>query len=153
MVIKTLGITFLCFCILACFGCNTSPDPQYPASSLEPQSTYKFSDIPVPVGLKPMPQSSYSFQSAGVRVGVLQYRGKGNAEQVIAFYREQMPMYNWSLINVTEYGQRILNFERESESCIITLQPKGSSITVIISLGPKSSNLTKGKKAQKTLDK
>jgi hypothetical protein len=153
MILRAIGIAFLCFCILACFGCSTSFDSQSPVSSLEPQSTYKFSDIPVPIGLKPLPQSSYSFQSSGVRVGVLQYRGKGNAEQIIAFYKEQMPMYNWSLINITEYGQRLMNFERESESCIIALQPKGSSITVIISLGPKSSNLTKKQKSQKTLDK
>jgi hypothetical protein len=105
---------------------------------LEPQTIIKFSDIPVPVGLKNLPNQSYSFESSGVRVGVLKYQGKGNAEQVINFYKEQMAMYNWTLVNIIEYGQRLLNFERENESCIITIEPKGSSVIMTISLGPKS---------------
>jgi len=90
---------------------------------LEPQSILKFSDVPVPVGLKSLPQQSYSFESSGVRVGVLKYRGKNNPDQIVNFYKEQMPMYNWNLVNIVEYGQRMLNFERENETCIITLQP------------------------------
>lgn len=105
---------------------------------LEPQAILKFSDVPVPVGLKSLPQESYSFESSGVRVGVLKYRGKANADQVIIFYKEQMPLYNWNLVNIVEYGQRLINFERENETCIITLEPKGNNIALIISLGPKS---------------
>ncbi|TBR17024.1 hypothetical protein EPO66_03545, partial [bacterium] len=36
---------------------------------LEPSALVKFVDIPVPAGFKIMPQDSYSFESAGVRVG------------------------------------------------------------------------------------
>jgi len=110
---------------------------------LEPQASLKFIDLPVPVGLKPLPLESYSFENSGFRVGVLKYRGNAAAEDVVNFYKEQMRMYNWSLINAIEYGQILLNFERENESCIITLLPKGKSLTLIISLGPKSQNMPK----------
>jgi len=105
---------------------------------LEPQATLKFSDVPVPVGLKNLPAQSYSFESSGVRVGVLKYQGKNDPDQVVNFYKEQMAMYNWSLVNIIEYGLSLMNFERENETCIITMEPKGSNIILTISLGPKS---------------
>ena len=83
-------------------------------------------------------------------MAVLKYQGRVNIDQVINFYKEQMPMYNWSLINIIEYGQRLLNFERENETCIITIQVAGfwnEEALVTVSLGPKSQNLAKKAKA------
>ena len=141
-VVKLCSLLVACCLLTAVLtGCSTTSDTR-----IEPQTVIKFSDIPIPVGLKPLPQTSYSFESAGVRVAVLKYRGRTNIDQVINFYKEQMPMYNWNLINIVEYGQRLLNFEREDESCIITLQVAGfwnEEVLVIISVGPKSQNLTK----------
>jgi hypothetical protein len=141
-VVKLCSLLVACCLLTAVLtGCSTTSDTR-----IEPQTVIKFSDIPIPVGLKPLPQASYSFESAGVRVAVLKYLGRANIDQVINFYKEQMPMYNWNLINIVEYGQRLLNFEREDESCIITLQVAGfwnEEVLVIISVGPKSQNLTK----------
>ncbi|MDO8489653.1 MAG: hypothetical protein Q7S42_06070 [Candidatus Omnitrophota bacterium] len=151
-----MRFTKLIFLIFACYllssyliGCSTFSDNSKSTNPgmLEPQSILKFSDIPVPVGLKPLPEASYSFESSGVRVGVLKYQGKANAEQIINFYKEQMAMYNWNLVNIVEYGQRLMNFERENETCIITLEPKGNNIILTISLGPKSQTLTKRAKS------
>lgn len=105
---------------------------------LEPQAMLKFADVPVPVRFKLLWQDSYAFESGGVRMGVLKYQGKANPEQVVNFYKEQMPMYNWNLLNIVEYGERLMNFDRETETCIISLSPKGNSITMTISLGPKA---------------
>ena len=138
------------FCALAALliGCSTlSGSKDENSGVLEPQALLKFNDIPVPVGLKNLPQQSYSFESSGIRVGVLKYQGKSNPDQVITFYKEQMAMYNWNLVNIVEYGIRLMNFERESETCIITIEPKGNNVLLIISLGPKSQNLTKKAKA------
>jgi hypothetical protein len=107
---------------------------------LEPAAIFKFNDVPVPMGFRSLPQNSYFFESSGVRVGVLKYHGKkANADQVVNFYKEQMPMYNWTLLNIVEYGERLLNFERENESCIITISPKSSeNVYITIAVGPKS---------------
>ena len=130
------------YCLLAAAlsGCSTISDNRATTNPglLEPQAILKFNDIPVPVGLKSLPAQSYSFQSSGVRVGVLKYQGKNNPDQVVNFYKEQMPMFNWNLVNIVEYGQRLLNFERENETCIITLEQRGSAVILTISLGPKS---------------
>ena len=136
------------FLLAGCATYSTNKDSKSASSGmLEPQSILKFSDVPVPAGLKAIPLESYSFESSGVRVGVLKYQGKANPEQIVNFYKEQMPMYNWSLVNIVEYGQRLLNFERENESCIITMQPAswGNNI-VIISLGPKSQSVSRRSK-------
>ncbi len=122
-------------------GCATSN-----LNRLEPQTMLKFSDLPIPAGLKPLPHISYSFENAGVRVAVLKYQGRANIDQVINFYKEQMPMYNWNLINIIEYGQRLLNFERENETCIITVEVAGfwnEEALVTLSVGPKSQGLSK----------
>jgi hypothetical protein len=144
MKLKKLFFLSATFCILtiALMGCaslsgNSDAKSANPGV-LEPQAILKFSDVPVPVGLKSLPAQSYSFESSGVRVGVLKYQGKNNPDQVVNFYKEQMAMYNWNLVNIVEYGQKLMNFERENETCIITMEPKGSSMILIISLGPKS---------------
>jgi len=130
-------------------GCSTLSDNKGATnpSLLEPQAILKFSDIPIPAGLKRLPDQSYSFESSGVRVGVLKYRGKNNPDQIVNFYKEQMPMYNWNLVNIVEYGQRLLNFERDNETCIITMEPKWNSIILTVSLGPKSQSVPKKAKS------
>lgn len=128
---------FSIFWLLGCADFSKNDSMSKPASLLEPSATLKFSDVPVPAGFKLLPQDSYSFENSGVRVGVLKYHGKANPDQVISFYKEQMPMYNWNLLNLVEYGDRLMNFERENETCIINLLPKGNAISIIISLGPK----------------
>lgn len=125
-------------------GCATLSDNKGSTNpgALEPQAILKFTDVPVPVGLKSLPQQSYSFESSGVRVGVLKYQGKNNPDQIVNFYKEQMAMYNWNLVNIVEYDQRLMNFERGNETCIITMQPIDWGYTMLtISLGPKSQNL------------
>jgi hypothetical protein len=118
---------------------------------LEPQTAMKFADIPVPVGFKLLTQDSYIFESSGLRVGVLKYRGKADPDRVINFYKEQMAMFNWNLLNVVEYGQHLMNFDRENETCIVNLMPKGNNIAIVISLGPKSQDPAKRNKEKAPL--
>jgi len=136
------GIIFLlfAFCILHSFGCTMISKRDKAGGvpgMLEPQAISKFADIPVPMGFKLLPNESYAFESSGIRVGVLKYQGKADPDRVINFYREQMPMYNWSLLNVIEYGERLMNFDREGETCIIRLLSRGRTLYIVASVGPK----------------
>jgi len=143
---------FLLMIIFTLIGCAAVPKKDAPLtnpSMLEPAAMLKFADVPYPTGFKLLPQGSYVFESTGVRVGLLKYQGKANVDQVVNFYKEQMQMYNWNLLNVIEYGERLLNFDRELESCIVSLSPKGNNITVTISIGPKSQIARKAEKPVK----
>lgn len=137
LVIALLGYSVIA--LLGCVGTMNKKDKEITApAGLEPQAGVRFTDIPVPAGFKLLPEESYAFENTGIRVGLLKYQGKGNADQVLNFYKDQMPMYNWNLLNVIEYGQRLLNFEREQETCVITLLPKGGTVAITVSFGPKS---------------
>ncbi len=136
-----LAVALFASCSFGLYGCAgvSKRDPAAKEEALlEPQPEMKFSDIPTPVGFKFLPEGSYTFESEGVRVGVLRYQGKGDIEQVVNFYKAQMPLYNWNMLNAIEYGERLLNFEREQETCIVNLSPKGRNITITVSMGPKS---------------
>jgi hypothetical protein len=132
---------FLTIAIFVLIGCAAVPTKDASLSSpaiLEPSATLKFADIPYPTGFKLLPQGSYVFENAGIRVGLLKYQGKANVEQVLNFYKEQMLMYNWNLLNIIEYGERLMNFDRDQESCIIGILSKGNNVIITISVGPKS---------------
>ncbi|MFH1248189.1 MAG: hypothetical protein ABIG46_08935 [Candidatus Omnitrophota bacterium] len=134
----------LCLSLLVFLGCATTLDKSSMTKDgtlLEPGVMLKFTDIPVPAGFRQLTNGSYSFESGVTRVGLLKYLGKANPDQLVNFYKEQMMMYNWNLINIVEYGERMLNFDKENETCIVTLSVKGKYITVSISLGPKSQNI------------
>ncbi len=137
-----LLLAVICFCLTGMIGCaslSNGSDPQ----PLQAQSLLKFSDLPIPAGFKMLVKDSYSFESSGMRSGLLRYRGKASIDQVVNFYKEQMPMYNWTLLNITQYGDCIMNFEREQESCIISITPKGNSSIISIVMGPKSQSVPK----------
>jgi hypothetical protein len=147
--IFTLSV-LCCLIIALLLGCSRLAKKDSQAASqvnmLEPQPLMKFADIPVPVGFKLLTQDSYIFESAGVRVGLLRYHGKADPDRVLDFYKEQMLLYNWNLLNVIEYGQHLMNFDRENETCIVNLLPKGNTTTIVISLGPKSQGSAKRNK-------
>lgn len=104
---------------------------------LESATFLKFSDVPIPSGFKFLAKDSYLFEGGLIRTGLLRYAGKSSGDQMVNFYKEQMSMYGWRLLNVVEYGKCILNFEKEDESCIIKLEPSGSKLDITISVVPR----------------
>jgi len=144
-------LTAACYLLTTAFlsGCamfSNQEDLKTPPAPLQSQAVLKFADLPVPLGFRLLPLESYSFENSGTRVAVLRYQGKASSTQVVNFYKEQMPMFNWTLLNIIEYGNCMLNFERETESCIININPKGGTSIISISLGPKSQGLPKRSK-------
>jgi hypothetical protein len=137
-----LGSQLLALILLA--GCATFPqgesssDAEKNKVTLSVAPILKFDDIPVPAGFKILEKESFAFQNDKSRVALLKYYGGQNAEQVLAFYKEQMASFNWNLVNIIEYDRKVLNYENSEESCLVTVQPQGGKSTVIISLSPRS---------------
>jgi hypothetical protein len=82
-------------------------------------------------------------------VGILKYAGGAKADQVVNFYKDQMPLYNWRFLNLLEYGRRIMNFDREDQTCIIVIEPTGVSTYVTITVAPKAGRATTYKSVKK----
>jgi len=132
--------------LLLSAGCATSgtvTDNDIKATkALDVSTALKFVDIPVPSGFKMITAQSFTFENDVLRVGILNYKGRSSGDQVVNFFKNQMPLYNWRFTNMLEYGRRILNFEREDQNCIIVIEPQGMSTFVTITVAPKSGRAT-----------
>jgi hypothetical protein len=132
-------LSAICLPLLA--GCVTMPQKSSGPTQipmLEPATLFKFSDLPIPANFVFAPDESYAFQSVGFRAGLLRYKGKATGEKAIVFFREQMPLYDWRLVNIVEHGRRTISFEKESETCLITIDEKRNKAELTISIAPKS---------------
>lgn len=135
-------------------GCATAPQKgerqvkTYRPLQVSP--TLKFQDIPAPYGFKLIQGESYVFENDFVRFGLLRYVGRARAEQVVSFYREQMPMFGWNEVNVVEYEKSLLNFEKQDQTSIVTVESSKLNTSITIAIAPKSttslSNSRKGER-------
>ncbi len=137
---RPLVFLILLFISLSFSGCiSIQRESLQETQDLEPSAILRFSDVPYPTSFKIMSDKSFILESGGVRAGVLRYIGRAEVEDVVLFYKIQMPIHNWALLNILEYKERMLNFERENESCVITIKPKGNRwVEISVSLAPKS---------------
>lgn len=138
------GLYFLIFVFLFS-GCATmggrdslSDGGDRRERELSVSSLLRFDDIPAPSGFNILDSESFAFQNDVTRVALLKYIGGKRADQVVWFYKEQMPLYNWNPINIIEYERRILNYEKEGESCIVTIESRGRKSVITIAISPKS---------------
>ena len=144
---KKIIILFVICSFMAISGCSTWGDWSRKKSSsgegegasmgLSMSESLKFEDIPIPAGFKMNPENSFAFQNKTMRVGVLTYIGKASPQEIISFYKEQMPLYNWRLLNLIEYGTIQILFDKGTETCVITITPARKS-TLRINVAPKS---------------
>jgi len=146
-IILILGLIFIATGCATTSNSNSSSSMQ--AGSISVASILKFEDVPVPSGFKLVDNESFTFQNDNMRVGLLKYTGRPDANVVVNFYKEQMPMYNWDMLNVIEYGQKIMNFQRADQTCIITIQPLSTRTLIAIAVAPKSSSTMNEVKTQK----
>lgn len=140
---KILKACLLFFASIIINGCATpgykdSPTVSGIEKGLTVASTLRFDDVPVPSGFLQISNESFIFQSESLRAGVLKYSGKSSPDVVMQFYKDQMPLYNWQLINLIEYGKKQLNYEKIGQSCIITIEGTRTKSILTISVGPKS---------------
>ncbi len=96
----------------------------------------RFDDLPIPIGFLIDINNSYAFQNPETRVALLRYVGKDSLQSLVQFFVEQMPRYNWILLNQVEFEKIILNFEKAQESCIVMIEPQRNKMLVTISIAP-----------------
>ncbi|MFH0732921.1 MAG: hypothetical protein V2A72_08435 [Candidatus Omnitrophota bacterium] len=108
------------------------------SSTLEVATALKFDDVPVPSGFKLVADDSFIFDNDVMRLGILKYSGRPDASVVVKFYKDQMPLYNWRFINLMEFNTRIINFDRDDQTCTIIVEPRQLSTQVTVSVAPKA---------------
>lgn len=141
-----IKISLILALTLVIAGCATSgrsssefeEEEAYSPTTLALNAKLRFADLPVPKGFKLLQDKSFVFQTEGTRVALLKYAGRAKLVDLVEFYKEQMLLYNWELLNVVEYGKSVLNFARTNQTCIVTIEPKGMKKVVTISVAPKA---------------
>ena len=103
----------------------------------------RFDDIPVPKGFKFRKENSFAFDNEALRVALLRYVGRSRRQQIQEFYKDQMPLYNWQMINSVDYGKIILTYEKARELCIITIEPTTTRTALTIAISPRSQGKSK----------
>lgn len=150
MHLKNIAPALILFSLIGCATSSTSA----PSSSGTAQGVSKplnvapilrFEDVPVPAGFKMLHNESFSFENKQYRLGILKYVGRSDADDVSKFYKDQMPLYNWNLLNIMEYGRKTLNYEKADETCIITVEFSMTKTLITISVAPKTTGTGKGK--------
>ena len=114
-------------------------DEDYASTTLPVTWDLRFSDVPAPVGFKLIHDRSLVFQTENTRVALLKYAGRAKLPDLVDFYKEQMALYNWELLNIVEYEKSVLNFARSRQTCIVTIEGKGMKKIITISVAPKAS--------------
>ena len=100
---------------------------------------FRIADIPLPAGFEFERKGSFVFQNSRMDVGRIQYAGRAPIEEVAQFYLDEMTNYNWTLLNVTEYGSITLYFEKPNKAAQVLLTPKVRGTEIQISFFPKGS--------------
>lgn len=122
--------------VLLLAGCNRNSDPGGTAGgahrevSFPPELIAKarppVPDLPVPIGFDIDEGGSRDFAAAGLRWVDHVYKGKADKFAVRRFYKRHMPIARWVLVTLrTVQGEITLDFEKETERCVITIT-KGS---------------------------
>lgn len=99
----------------------------------------QFEDIPVPSGFKLDFDESFVFKNGITRVGITRYIGNTDLPSLTSFFKSQMPMYNWELVNSIEYKRTIINFAKEDQTCTLILEyvgKMGGKVFLTIASGP-----------------
>ena len=100
---------------------------------------FRIADIPIPAGFSYDRDHSYVYQDSEVEVGKVLYSGKEPIGEVAQFYSDEMPRYNWTLLNMIEEGNIAMQFEKEGKACRVLLTPKAGGRTLIkIHFNPKA---------------
>lgn len=133
MVKKHAQVWKICFVVLLLFSLNACAHNQISASGensaaskgspkAEPQPSYlDFIDILVPSELKVNRDASFIFRTSDLTAGVLAFRGRVDAESLAAFFENNMPNDNWSLISTFKSPKTLMLFKKDTRWCVINI--------------------------------
>ncbi len=100
---------------------NTTQQTQVASNELARIYEAKLSDIPIPIGSKPLKQY---FKSSKVdsQEAILGYVSDQSMSELIIFFEQQMEQYGWSQAAVISGIEHLIIFEKPDQICVISLR-------------------------------
>lgn len=92
---------------------------------LAPEPIEEFPEVPIPSRFTLVPKESFTATSDLYRVAHLKYIGSYSVQEVLKFYRDQMPASGWKLEYVMGLDVKVMDFAKEGDKshCRITIGP------------------------------
>ena len=120
--------------VIGLWGCRSS-QTRARSATLVASHTPFHRDVPVPSGFRMVDQASEDWSNGSVRYVRHEYRGRADKLAVRAFYRKQMPLVRWTLLDDSNVQGRIgMRFDRGGESCTISIEDYSSGWSGAVSV-------------------
>jgi hypothetical protein len=100
--------------------------------------TSDFDDIPIPAELKKDVSKSFIFETSSVKTAIIYYDsfpGYLDHSSLVIFFKNNMIAHGWKLIDLYNYKESNLSFEKGDRICHITIFDKFLQTKVVIKVG------------------
>lgn len=136
---RYVGLGLLVLAALTGIGGCRSSQARARSSKLVVSQAPFHRDVPVPAGFRMVDQASEDWSNGSARYVRHEYRGPADKPAIRAFYRKQMPLLRWRLLDDSNVHGRIkMRFDRDGESCTISIEDhsigwsSGVSVQVLV---------------------
>jgi len=101
----------------------------------------QFEDVPVPDGFAIDDSEGRTFSyseggsgAAAIRMGRLEYTGRGDATAILEWYAAEMPrsIHGWEAGVPLETDPPSMAFRRGEERCLVTVRPEGGAVRILV---------------------
>lgn len=97
---------------------------------------YQAPDVPVPANFDYRPDKSWAYVTGSVRTTSIKYIGSARTEDLLEFYRKQMPQSGWmEKMDLDVDSKKAVGFQKNYEKCKIIINQLSSETHLTIELG------------------
>jgi len=121
-------------------GCaRTQTKQTAPPKEKPPPLALQFANIPIPDGFSLDREKTFIYESGSgsVKVGRLYFSVWNKVEDVVEYFRNEMPPKGWTSIRIIEHQVTVMLYETETELCTVIVEPSIGKTKIEIQVGPK----------------
>lgn len=113
-------------------GTEVPYNPKAESGEVAVKRDVQFNDIPVPMGFQLRREKSYSFTGKTFRFGRFYYEGIWGLQKTMAFYRSNMPLSGWELVEEKDlaYDAHGYLYRKGRERCSLKVEATIEGIEV-----------------------
>ncbi|NPA14916.1 MAG: hypothetical protein GXO44_00020 [Deferribacteres bacterium] len=126
--------------IVSCSTLKTQEKTAPPAQTTIQKIERIMNNIPVYPNLHYDTQNSFVYESIAVNAAIIVLKGKAKLNDVVSFYKENMPKYGWQLLSMFVHDNHAtMVFDSMESSCTIDIKQESfNNIVVTIKTGTKA---------------
>ncbi len=134
-----MALTVMGSGFLGCAKTTYSPNSDGEGQAPPPPIAMQFSSIPLPDGVELNRDKTFIYESGSgtVKVGRLSFSLWNSADEVVEYFRNEMPSRVWQSIRIVEHDITIMLYEMDNEVCTIIVEPSFGKTKIEIQIGPK----------------